>query len=332
MNRKRRSGVVFVLVLTTAILATSSTRAQDNTLSTAHQSSARIAFTSGLEGIEDVYVMNLDGSDLTNLTNRGDASDPAWSPDGSRFAFVGYRDAGDKIYIVDADGSNQIRLTNNDIYAPDEFPAWSPDGTQIAFASYRDGNWEIYLMNADGTDPVNLTHHSAADGQHGLSWSPDGTRIVFTSDRDTDKDRVGPSYFYNLYILDLETEAVFRLTDGQRDADVNPDWSPDGNQIVFASDRGFGAWWEIYTVNVNGSHLIQLTHENANELTYLYRFPAWSPDGSKIAYTACAEHYLVNCEIYIMDADGSNPVQVTDDENADLHPDWEPTDCDPPVR
>ena len=85
----------------------------------------RIAFVSDRDGNVEIYVMDADGSNLTNLTNNP-AYDwlPVWSPDGSRIAFVSDRDGNWEIYVVDADGSNLTNLTNNP--ADDLLPAWSP--------------------------------------------------------------------------------------------------------------------------------------------------------------------------------------------------------------
>jgi TolB protein len=287
----------------------------------------QIAFTSGIEGIEDVYLISLDGSAPINLTNRGDASYPAWSPDGSRFAFVGYREGNNEIYIANHDGSNQINLTNNN--AHDQFPAWSPDGHSIAFTSYRDGNWEVYVMNSDGTNPTNLTNHSAADGEWGLSWSPDGRKIAFTSNRDAPFNT--DSYWAtDIYAMEVDTLEVTRLIDDSTYSDGHPSftdgyptWSPDGNNIVFVSDRSLvNRWWQIYIMDADGSNVRSLTNQNSN-IRYLYESPTWSPDGDKIAFTACAEH-LQNCEIYMMNADGSEIIQLTNDNDADLQPAWRP--------
>ncbi|GIV01726.1 MAG: hypothetical protein KatS3mg015_0556 [Fimbriimonadales bacterium] len=110
-----------------------------------------IAFESTRDGNFEIYVMNADGTNQTNLTNNAAIdSGPVWSADGSKIAFVSDRDGNDEVYVMNADGTNQTRLTNNP--APsDRFPVWSPDGSKIAFVSDRDGNVEIYVMNADGT-------------------------------------------------------------------------------------------------------------------------------------------------------------------------------------
>ncbi|MFT3891013.1 MAG: hypothetical protein QM730_05215 [Anaerolineales bacterium] len=93
----------------------------------------KIAFVSARDGNAEVYVMNSDGSEQTNLTNNS-AEDwfPTWSPDGEQLAFSSDRDGNPAIYIMNIDGSNLIRLTETS----NSFPAWSPDGTRIAFACY----------------------------------------------------------------------------------------------------------------------------------------------------------------------------------------------------
>ena len=79
--------------------------------------SGRIAFVSTLDGDYEVYVMNIDGSDVVRLTNNSESEyDPIWSPDGSKIAFRSKRDGNFEIYVMNADGSNQTRLTHNDDY------------------------------------------------------------------------------------------------------------------------------------------------------------------------------------------------------------------------
>jgi hypothetical protein len=134
------------------------------------------------------YVMNVDGSGQTNLTNNP-ASDawPSWSPDGTKIAFASERESNRDVYVMDADGSDQVRLTQDP--ARDSAPAWSPDGSSIAFRSFRGsgGDAEIFSMNADGTGQVNLTRNPGDDTAP--TWSADSSRIAFGSLREPGRRR-----------------------------------------------------------------------------------------------------------------------------------------------
>lgn len=148
---------------------------------------SRIAFLRSrpLEGHNDIYLVNVDGSGETNLTNNpaNKKYELSWSPDGRKIGFTSdpFRD----IYVMNPDGSGQTQLTNNP--ATDGNLAWSPDGGRIAFVSDRDRltyAWEIYVMGSDGSNQTNLTNTPADPDSPDYSelvrgWSPDGGKILY---------------------------------------------------------------------------------------------------------------------------------------------------------
>jgi Tol biopolymer transport system component len=144
----------------------------------------QIAFASMRGNLSDhnIFVMNADGSDETNLTNdQGNrAWEPSWSPDGSKIAFSYSAGGPEQIYSMDADGTDLVQLTDTGAGTDNDQPAWSPDGTRIAFASQR-GNLtyhNVFVMDADGTSQTNLINDRSDQSQE-PAWSPDGTQIAF---------------------------------------------------------------------------------------------------------------------------------------------------------
>jgi len=199
-----------------------------------------------------IYVMNSDGSNVSQLTFPDPAKDstghvidttsnfhPVWSPDGTKIAFASTRDTNPEIFVMDPNGSNVVRLTNDS--AADAQPAWSPDGTKIAFATDRDRNNEIYVMNANGSGALNLTNNPGSD--LAPSWSPDGTRIAFQSNRETD---------YAVWVMNADGSNPTRLTNPSTPAGA-PSWSPDGTRIAY--EQGGDLW----VTNVDGSRQIRIT-------------------------------------------------------------------------
>lgn len=231
-----------------------------------------------------------------------------------------------QIYIMDSDGSNLKRLTNNT--ANDSFPVFSPDGRKIVFESDRDGNEEIYVMNADGSNQTRLTINTAIDTFP--QWLPDGKRISYVSDRDRTRGKM------RIYIMNADGTNQVRLSkdsfyEGQHS------WSPDGTRVAFTYRGDYqdissmdSAYEHISCMNADGTDVIRLTSSmSCNE-----DFPAWSPDGKKVAFrgysdevkspdsqaTAAFDFY----EIYVMNADGSNQVNLTNNLKADEWPAWSP--------
>jgi Tol biopolymer transport system component len=129
----------------------------------------------------DIWVMNSDGTNATNLTNHpAGYLKPAWSPDGSRIAFGSTLNGAGDIYLINADGTNLQRLTYiSSSFEPMRSPAWSPAGDRIAYEySHETSGTRIRVMNPDGSDALEITHGSTFDVEP--VWSPDGNWIAFT--------------------------------------------------------------------------------------------------------------------------------------------------------
>jgi TolB protein len=146
----------------------------------------RIAFMSNRGGNEDIFVVNVDGAGMVNVTqSRGTDRTPVWSPDGRRIAFRSDRDGNGEVYAMNADGSGLQRLTRNP--ASDGGPVWSPDGRKILFERFRHGNSDIWVMNRDGSGQRNLTpdvRPARIARDSSPAWSPAGRLIAFVSERD----------------------------------------------------------------------------------------------------------------------------------------------------
>src|SRR5213083_2997250 len=108
------------------------------------------------------------------------ATEPAFSPDGSRIAFTSTRDGQPEIYIMDADGTSAGRLTNSP--GADGDAAFTADGQSVVFHSQRTGHRQIFLQPITSSDAVQLTQEPADNSQPTVS--PDGETIAFVSNRE----------------------------------------------------------------------------------------------------------------------------------------------------
>ncbi len=208
----------------------------------------------------DIYVINVDGTGLTNLTNHPefDGWRPAWSPDGAQIAFFSTRDdpVNDEVYVMNADGSNVRRLTDNP--ADDANMTWSPDGSRIAWETNREGDFDIWIMDADGSNPQSLTVDPADD--EWPAWSPDGSKIAFETVRDGNRE---------VYVINVDGTGLTNLSNDPA-SDSAPAWSRDGSQIAFISDRSGSP--DIWLMDADGSNPVNLTNDGAADF-----FPSWSP-------------------------------------------------------
>jgi len=251
-----------------------------------------------------IWVMDADAKDQQQIAT-GDNSCPAWSPNGRQIAFARWTDDGnwDNIYVMNADGSDIKQLTSDP--ESDGNPTWSPDGKQIAFDrsiyEKKDGQWQkkrlaIYVMDADGSNVRPLLEDKMEPCYP--TWSPDSSKIAYNCDH-VDS--------WSVLVMDADGDGENREIIHGGHA---PDWSPDGDKIVFVRFRN---GMDIYVINSDGANLKRLTQPGPQR----YWCPKWSPDGTKIVF-ADKDKW----DIYVMDADGSNVQALTNSEKWDQFPDW----------
>jgi TolB protein len=189
--------------------------------------------------------------------------------DGQKIAFVRTQnvdgvkpDAG--IFVMNADGSKPVQLIDHGCR-----PTWSPDGSRIAFTSACMGDSDIYVMDAGGAHPTSLTSDQMGRADSPV-WSPDGKKILYVVETFAGADRT-------LNVMNADGSQKIQLA---AHAYPGPSpWSPDGNKIVFADMPVFPVAGTLHVVNADGSSNVPI-----NTGSLLARSPAWSPDGSTMAY------------------------------------------------
>ncbi|AMY07680.1 translocation protein TolB [Luteitalea pratensis] len=194
----------------------------------------------------DIYVVNVHGTGLTNLTESyrkpgplgepppltGDSTRCDWSPKGNAIAFMNGAIGNQEIFAIDADGTGLRRLTTAS--GSDANPAFSPKGDLIAFESNRDGTPEIYVMKADGSDvPERLTNFTAEP-------TPNNVNVT------------------------------------------KPTWSPTGDLLAFhrrVGAQGARGHLQVYTMNADGTNVTQITFTPSPGFSGFPSWGKWSADG-----------------------------------------------------
>jgi Tol biopolymer transport system component/DNA-binding winged helix-turn-helix (wHTH) protein len=258
---------------------------------------------------QGLYQLPVQADTLIQLTrppalSMGD-TDPAFSPSGNRIAFVrtlidGIQD----IYVVSANGGTATRVTSDStrIAGFD----WTPSGKEIVFASDREGDSGLWRVPVSGGDPEWITTASEGTQIQYPTLAHQDARLAFAQ-------QSGQVNIWKVqHPTDYADASAERLISSTR-WDSNPDISPDGARLAFASRRS--GYPEIWTATPAGTELKQLTSLEA----YGTQTPRWSPDGAQIAF---ASRTGGHSDIYVINREGFRPHRVTRHSSEDLFPTW----------
>jgi TolB protein len=233
----------------------------------------QIAFISKASGAKELYVMNLDGSSIRQITrDRSISGSPSFSPDASQVAYTSYKSGYPDVYVVNLKTGQRNRVA--------AFPGlnsgatFSPSGNRLALTLSKSGNPEIYTMSSGGGSLVRVTKTRGTEASP--SWSPNGDSLVFTSD-----DRGSPQ----LYISSAQGGDLKRLNTGFLYA-TEPVWSPDGKKIAF--NARIGGSFQICLYDIQTQQTRQLTKNSNNE------DPSWARNSRHLVFSRNGQLVLLD--------------------------------------
>lgn len=252
----------------------------------------------------NIWVMDEDGSNKRQLTTDGTALTPVWSPDGARIAFASGSGMERDIFVINADGSGLRNLSN--VPGDERSPTWAPDGSRVAFERFYIQTQPfleesgIYVVNANGSGLARLADSDGTDTAP--AWSPTGQEFAFIRAK-------------AIWLMNIDGTGRRQVGPATLPSTLSVAWSPVGSKVAFSSvpPMSIQGLQDIYVLDVASGKVTKLTETEDNSS------PAWSSDGTKIAFTSWRGG---NQDLFVMNADGSGQLRLTDDPGADAQPNW----------
>jgi Tol biopolymer transport system component len=261
-------------------------------------------------GCDQIYSMNVDGSNLKMISNGEGRTTCSYFFPGAKRVIYSSTHLADKqcpprpdfsrgyvwavypgfdVFTANANGADIKQLTNTPGY--DAETTITLDGKKLVFTSMRDGDLDIYSMDANGKNVRRLTNELGYDG--GPFWSYDGKQIVYRAHHPkTDKEKtdytdllkqnlIRPSVL-EIWVMNADGSNKRQVTNNGK-ANFGPYFFPDGKRIIFSSniDDSGGRNFDLYKINVDGTGLERITFNDTFD-----GFPMFSPDGKKLVFAS----------------------------------------------
>jgi len=257
----------------------------------------------------DLFMVDSDGFGLRRITQEATTNDsaivlsPELSPDWRHLVYVSYRSGKPVVYERDL-GTGAERVIS-DIGAINITPVYSPDGRRILFGRTQDDHTELFEVQRDPLCCTRRVTYTSTGETLGASYSPDGRSLAITST---------PLGNPQIYVLDLQRggdpSIVSRYVFGERGYATSPDWSPRGDRIAYHT--WVDSWFQIVTVNPNGTDRRVMTSQGSNE------DPSWAPDGRHLVFAGTLRGYYA---LWVLDTVSGRLRSVTVNQ-VDQLPQW----------